>query len=180
MKCKKNGVMKTMVMVLAILCVLSMAGCAQEKEPPKIYEDASENLEVDWDAVTENLRNADLSGTGFYLDEAGFEEEIREFSSVTFTNYEPAVPHSFKDVENQIMVLYGLVSKNEYADEAPEFYDGAVFEIYIFNNATREYYDGVYSADKKLLSEDGTWILDADKEETISAYIDICTAAMGV
>lgn len=180
MKCKKNGVMKTMVMVLAMLCVLSMAGCAQEKEPPAFYAEPYEKLGVDWDAITARLKKADLSGTGFYLDEAYFEEEIREFSSVTFTNYDPAVSNSFKTVENQITVTYGLVSKNEYADEAPEFYDGAVFEVYIFNNATRDYYDGVYSGDKELLAEDGTWLLDADKQETISAYIDICTGAMGV
>ncbi len=180
MKCKKNGMMKTMAMVLAMLCVFSMAGCAQEKEPPAFYAEPYEKLGVDWDAITDRLKEADLSGTGFYLDEAHFEEEIREFSSVTFTNYDPAVSNSFKAVENQIMVLYGLVSKNEYADEAPEFYDGAVFEIYILSNSTGAFYDAVFSADKELLAEDGTWLLDADKQETISAYIDICTAAMGV
>ena len=64
MKCKRNGVVKTMVMVVTILCVLSMAGCAKEKEPPRFYAEQYEKLGVDWDAITENLKQVDLTGTG--------------------------------------------------------------------------------------------------------------------
>lgn len=188
MKTKKNSLSKAIALVLIILCfgTVALTGCAKSDDNAsgvdvtQMYIDKNEELGIDWGTIIANLKEFNMEGSGFYFDKENLEEEANEFYTVTFTNYDPAVKNSFKEVDNQIMLSYGVATKNEFAYETPEFYDVPVYEINIISNSSDEYYSAVYNEDKELLSEDGKWILDTDKDETISAYIDACGSSMGI
>lgn len=183
MKTKKNSLSKAIALVLIIICfgTVALTGCANNDDSDdsdndvdviQMYIDKNKELGIDWDGVIANLKKYDNSG--LFIDRENFEEEAKEFYTVTFTNYDPAVNNSFKEVENQIMVSYGIGTKNEYAYETPEFYDEPVVEVYILNNSTGESYSVVYNENKELLTEDGEWFLDTDKNETLAGYLDDC------
>lgn len=145
-----------------------------------MYIDKNKELCIDWDGIIANLKAFNMENSSLYLDKENLEEDVKEFYTVTFTNYDPAVKNSFKEVDNQITISYGIGIKNEFAYETPEFYDEPVVEFYILSNSSDEYYSAVYNEDKELLSEDGEWFLDTDKSETISDYLDDCLEAMSI
>lgn len=145
-----------------------------------MYIDKNKELGIDWDGIIANLKAFNMENSSLYLDKENLEEEAKEFYTVTFTNYDPAVKNSFKEVDNQITISYGIGTKNEFAYETPELYDEPVVEFYILSNSSDEYYSAVYNEDKELLSEDGEWFLDTDKSETISDYLDDCLEVMGI
>lgn len=188
MKTKKNSLAKVIALVLIILCfgTVALTGCAKNDDSvdttdvAQMYRDKNAELGIDWDTIVASLKEADMEGSGFYLDKESLEEEAKELYTVTFTNYDPTVNNSFKEVENQIMLSFGIGTKNEYAYETPEFYDEPVIEVDILSNSSDEYYSAVYNEDKELLSEDGEWFLDAVKSDTISGYLDFCLTAIGV
>lgn len=188
MKTKKNILAKAIALAMVILCfgTVALTGCAKSDDNAnsvdvtQMYIDKNEELGIDWNGIIANLKEVDMEDSGFYLDKESLEEDVKEFYMVTFTNYDPTVENSFKLVDNQIMISYGIGTKNEFAYETPEFYDEPVVEFYIFNNSSDEYYSAVYNEDKELLSEDGEWFLDTDKEETSKGYVDYCLEAMGI
>lgn len=188
MKTKKNSLTKAIALVLIILCfgTVVLTGCAKNNDNAdsadvtQMYIDKNKERGIDWDDVIANLKKHDNSGSGLYVDKENLEENAKEFYTVTFTNYDPAVKNSFKEVDNQITVSYGIGTKNEYAYETPEFYDEPVVEVHILNNSTGKSYSSVYNEEKELLSEDGEWFLDTDKDETISAYLDESLIAVGI
>lgn len=188
MKTKKNSLTKAIALVLIILCfgTVALTGCAKSDDSAdgvdvaQMYIDKNKELGIDWDGIIANLKKVDMADSGFYLDKEKFEEDIKEFYTVTFTNYDPAVENSFKEVDNQITISYGISTKNEFAYETPEFYDEPVVEVDILSNSSGKNYLAVYSEDKELLYEEGEWFLDTDKKETISAYLDDCLIAVGV
>lgn len=186
MKTKKNSLTKAIALVLIILCfgTVALTGCAKSDDiadgvdVTQMYIDKNKELGIDWNGIIANLKEVDMEN--FYLDKENLEEDAKEFYSITFTNYDPTVENSFKEVENQITISYGISTKNEFAYETPEFYDEPVVEVDILSNSSGKYYSAVYNEDKELLSEDGEWFLDTDKDETISAYLDDCLLAVGV
>lgn len=188
MKTKKNSLTKAIALVLIILCfgTVALTGCAKSNDNTnsvdvtQMYIDKNEELGLDWDTIIANLKECDMEGSGLYLDKESLEEDVKEFYMVTFTNYDPTVKNSFKEVDNQIMISYGIGTKDEFAYETPEFYDEPVVEVDILSNSSGKYYSAVYNEDKELLTEDGEWFLDTDKSETISAYLDDCFTAVGV
>lgn len=50
----------------------------------------------------------------------------------------------------------------------------------LLNNKTGDNYYAVYGEDKELLSEEGQWYLQKDKNKTITNYLDYCLEMMGV
>ncbi len=188
MKTKKNSLTKAIALVLIILCFGTMAltGCSKTDgsdssvDVTQMYIDKNKELGIDWDSVIANLKTLNMEDSGFYLDKENLEEDVKEFYMVTFTNYDPTVKNSFKEVDNQIMISYGIGTKNEFAYETPEFYDEPVVEVDILSNSSGKYYSAVYNEDKELLTEDGEWFLDTDKDLTISNYLDDCLIAVCV
>lgn len=188
MKTKKNSLTKAIALVLIILCfgTVALTGCAKSDDSAdgvdvaQMYIDKNKELGIDWDGVIANLKAFNMEDSGFYLDKENLEKDAKEFYSITFTNYDPTVENSFKEVDNQITISYGISTKNEFAYETPEFYDEPVVEVDILSNSSGKYYSAVYNEDKELLSEDGEWFLDTDMNETISDYMDDCLIAVGV
>lgn len=188
MKTKKNSLTKAIALVLIILCfgTIVLTGCSKTDgsgssvDVTQMYIDKNKELGIDWDGIIANLKAFNMEDSGFYLDKENLEEEAKEFYTVTFTNYDPTVENSFKEVDNQITISYGISTKNEFAYETPEFYDKPVVEVDILSNSSGKYYSAVYNEDKELLTEDGEWFLDTDKDLTISNYLDDCLLAVGV
>ncbi|MEE1057168.1 MAG: hypothetical protein UH239_07975 [Acutalibacteraceae bacterium] len=185
MKSKKNSLAKAFALVLAIICFDTMAltGCAKSDKSvdvTQMYIDKNEELGIDWKSIVTNLKEYDMEGSGFYVDKENLEEDVDEIFTISFTNYDPEKGGSFKDVAYQIMISYGVQAKNEFAYETPEFYDEPVYEIIVISNSSDEYYSARYNEKKEILFEDGEWILDIDRDETISDYINICGSAMGL
>ena len=185
MKSKKNSLAKVFALVLTIICfgTVALTGCAKSDKSvdvAQMYIDKNEELGIDWESIVTNLKECNLEGSGLYFDKDNLEKDVNELFAVSFTNYDPVVQNSFKDVDNQIMLSYGVQAKNEFAYETPEFYDEPVFEIYILSNSSDKYYSAIYSESNELLSENGEWFLETDRDEMISDYINICSSAMGV
>lgn len=188
MKTKKNSLTKAIALVLIILCfgTVALTGCAKNDDSAngvdvkQMYIDKNKELGIDWDTIIANLKTLNMEDSGFYLDKENLEEEAKKYYTVTFINYDPTVENSFKEVDNQIAISYGIETKNEFAYETPEFYEEPVVKVDILSNSSGKNYLAVYSEEKELLYEEGEWFLDTDKDETISAYLDDCLLAVGV
>lgn len=184
MKTKKT-LAKVVALALVVLCcsAVVLTGCkmgdGKGDDVDRRYAEKSKELGLDWDVIIKSVKDFDMTGTGFYIDEENLEEDVKEFYSVSFTNYDPAVKKSFKKVADQIQISYGIGTKNEYADEELEFYNEPVIEIYILSNSSGKSYTAVFNEDNELLDEDGLWYLDAGKDATIAGYIDFCLKAIG-
>lgn len=181
----KSHITKVLALILTVACLAAvvLSGCTGKdtgNNVTQMYIDKNKEFGIDWDTIISNLKEIDPEASGLYVDKENLEEEVNEYFTVSFTNYDPTVNKSFKKVDNQILITYGVCTKNEFAYETPEFYDEPVFEIDIHSNSSDKYYTAVYNANKELLSEDGSWLLSTDKSETISEYIDVCSAAMGL
>ena len=176
---------KVFALILVVLCcsAVVLTGCkmgdGKGNDVDWLYAEKSKELGLDWDAIIKSVKNFDMAGNGFYIDEENLEDDVKEFYSVSFTNYDPAVKKSFKKVENQILISYGVGTKNEYADEELEYFDEPVIEIHILSNSSGKSYTAVFNEKRERLNEDGQWYLSSDKEETVAGYIDLCLNAIG-
>ena len=152
------------VTVLSIVSVFSFVGCDQTEETEL------PDLGIDWGQVCENATKERLSAFGWYADD--LQDEIEEFGTVTFCNYDPTVFGAFKKVEYQFTIEYGC--GYEYENEQVIYYEFPVYSIMLVDNQSEEYFAGSYDEEFSLLKEEGIWFLDENKTEYITTCLTNC------
>jgi hypothetical protein len=135
------------------------------------------DLDINWAQIQTNITQEKLREFGWYVDD--LQEEIDEFGTVSFYNYEPSELNAFKQVDYQFYVQYGV--GYEYENEQVVYYEVPVYEVMLVDNASKQYYSAVYndySAKKEgpfeLMKEEGVWFLEEDQAEYIEHVLHRC------
>jgi len=170
---KKNGMAKVILsMIIVMLFGLMLCGCGQEEELVMLdVEENSKELGLDWDNIVEHVKATELPT--LYVDKDSLESDAKDFGSISFANYDMTDPAAFKKVDYQMLVSYGIITKDDGTD-----YDGIAYEISMFDNKSDQYYAGVYDESGKLISEEGNWFIKESKEDTVATYISEVNAAI--
>lgn len=175
MKRKITVLLAGVAIVASVFCM----GCSDDKKEEKEKTtEVTQQVLIDWDSIIEKLRNAELKD--LYVDFDLMEEEIELYDYASFYNVPPAeeklLEGTYKEGEYELCITYGVIEK-----ERGVFCDEAMYEISLFDYSTKEHYRGVYTVDKEVIYEEGTWFID-DKEESrqIIDKIDELNNIMGI
>ena len=162
---KNNRVKRVITFSLsALVGAVAFSGCE------KINETELPDLGIDWGQVCENATKERLSAFGWYADD--LQDEIEEFGTVTFCNYDPTVLGAFKKVEYQFTIEYGCGF--EYENEQVIYYEFPVYSIMLVDNQSEEYFAASYDEEFSLLKEEGVWFLEENKTDYITTCLTNC------
>ena len=129
------------------------------------------DLGIDWTEIQTRITQEKLTEFGWYVED--LEEEIEEFGTISFYNYDPSVENAFQNVEYQFYVQYGV--GYEYQNEEIQYYDIPVYEIMLVDNNSDDYYACVHDEDFTLLNEEGVWFLEESKAEYVATVLEKCS-----
>lgn len=132
------------------------------------------DLGIDWKSVQQNISNEKLAEFGWFAGDLG--EEIEEFGTVTFCNYNPDSFEAFKEVAYQFTIEYGC--GYEYVNGKVEYYEIPVYSIMLVDNGSDLYYSCTYDESFLLLSEEGEWFLSEDKAEYVTMCLRNCESVI--
>jgi len=161
--------MKKALLTLMMICTaLSTVSCGSKTAP----DNSSTTLDIDWDSIFSSIENAELDESGLFIDLDSAKEDIKDFNTISFTNY----GNDFKSVDYQVVITYGFIANDEI-----EKNDSALYEINVLDNEDyNSYYYAVLTDGYDVLFEEGKWFTDEDQTITINKWIDTCNAAMGI
>ncbi len=159
------------ILILAAAVILSaLCGCSsvQTEEIP--------DLGINWDSVIAEISEAELSEFGLFAEMDSLKSEAEELGTVTFCNYDPCREGAFREVDYQLSVSYGAGCEAE--NGAIFYYDEPVCFLFLSDNHSDRYYACTCSEDSALLSQEGEWFLDEDRDAYISACIENCRSVL--
>lgn len=154
------------VILLSLCFCLSLFGCGKPQTA------ALPDLGIDWDMILPRITEEKLSEYGLYADMTALTEDAEDFGSVTFCNYDLSVKDSFKKVDYQLTVEYGL--DFEFQNGKTEYYDSPVYTVDIIDNRSGSYYSCTCSEDFELIGEEGEWFLTENKDEFLFTLLADC------
>lgn len=169
---------KILLIIISMMAFETLfTGCGKEDNqfeiPPISYEDKSQKLSIDWNQIVQSVKEAKFDN--LYVNQDELESDIHDFGYISFMNYDPLVDNSFKSVEYQVGISYGVITKEDGST-----YDEAVYEFMFLDNHSDNYYVCVYTGNKEKLSSEGEWFLETNCDEAISGYIDELNQAMNL
>jgi hypothetical protein len=173
---KKLSIKRSLsILVAALSCAVALSGC--DLLDDVFGKTDLPDLGIDWAKIQANVTDEKLAEFGWYVDD--LEEEIEEFGTVSFYNYDPKKLNAFKEVEYQFYVEYGV--GYELVDEEVVYYDIPVYGIMLVDNSSKDYYACTYNdysakatSPFDLMSEEGVWFLEEDKAENIQTALKNC------
>ena len=159
----------------ALSCLVAFSACAGIDG--LFGENDLPNLNINWEKIQANVTQEKLREFGWYVDD--LQEEIDEFGTVSFYNYEPSKLNAFKQVDYQFYVQYGV--GYEYENEQVIYYEIPVYEVMLVDNESKAYYSAVYNdysttsdGPFELMKEEGVWFLEEDQETFMDHALHRC------
>lgn len=161
---------KIRVFIVAVLCAVSLVGCAD------IFDFGSDvpDVGIDWEYVQNSIDKTAVSERGWYMDDG----EIDEFGTITFYNYDFNKLKAFKEVPYQFYIEYGC--GYELVDGESVYYEHPVYSIMLVDNASDKYYACTYDDTLQFMNEEGDWFLSDVKSEYVNDCLLDCQAILGL
>ena len=161
------------LIIIALISILCLAVCGCSSEEP-VSE--APDLGINWDSLISGITEEELSSMGLYTDMDTLKSDAEEFGSISFTNYDPDITDSFKKVDYQLCIDYGLGCT--YEGDTANYFDRPVYSLLLTDNKSDGCYSCICDEDFALLSEYGRWFLSEDKDSFIAACLGNCSAVL--
>ena len=195
-------VRKITAFLLALVLILSLAGCGNPQKRFIVYGRFQDNYTTDmfdvfcdWETINPLLEKCNFEEYGLYKNfltkyYSSFYDCEEELNSIWLRNYSPNDKNINNSTPGSATISYGaqlcnsVESQNHVGDS---YFKEPMIQIDLYNPKAKkdiepDYFPGyraVYSLDGELALEEGQWFLEEDKDEFCRHYFEIMLKIIG-
>lgn len=158
---------KPIVLLLMAFCFL-LCGCTAGKDhrPTAAEPAARAQLSQAWESILGGVSAEKLTQLGWYADD--LRQEALELNSITFSNYDPTRAGAFLEVPFQCSITYAARDPLRPGSTEP------VYAVFLSDNASDRYYACEHDSSLRLVTEEGEWFLNEEKEMYLKNMLENC------
>ena len=196
-------VRKIAAILLALVLILSLAGCGNPQKRITVYGRFQDNYTTDgfdvfcdWETINPLLDKREFEKYGLYtnfVNNRTFRDVEKSINIIWLSNYSPNDKNTDNTTPGSAEISYGAqlcnsVESQHHAGE--KYFTEPMIQIQLYNPNARQReheiepdyllgYRAVYSLNGELALEEGQWFLEEDKDNFCRHYFDIMLKVIG-
>ena len=195
-------VRKIAAILLALVLILSLAGCGNPQKKITVYGRFQDNYTTDrfevfcdWETINPLLDECNFEEYGLYTnfhdDNDSFRDDEEIINAIWLDNFSSDDENTDIDTPGSADVTYGAVWCNSVESQnhsGERFFTEPMIQVQLYNPSARgrdsepDYlagYRAVYSLNGELALEEGQWFLEEDKDKFCRHYFEIMLKIIG-